>query len=83
MHRSPKHRGTLPAALSSVGGMREEVHAFIVRLHLSIAGEDGTPRTRFSVEDVGAGRTDQYPAFAPVVAHLEARIHDIVSGPRQ
>jgi hypothetical protein len=83
VHPSRNHRGTLPAAPSSVGGARDEVHAFIVRLHLSIAGADGTRRARFSVEDVGAGNTDQFASFAPLAAHLEARVHEIVSGPRQ
>lgn len=82
MHPSGKRRDNRPAAPSSMGGAREESHAFIVRLHLSIAGDDGTRRARFSVEDVGSGDTGQFASFAPVAAHLEARIREIVSGPR-
>lgn len=82
MHPSGKRPGDLPAAPSSMGGAREEVHAFIVRLHLSIAGGDGTCRSRFSVEDVGFGGADQFASFASVVAHLETRISEIVAGQR-
>lgn len=82
MHPSGKRPESLPAAPSSMGGAREEVHAFIVRLHLSIASEDGTCRARFSVEDVGDGRTDQFTSFAPAAAHLDARIREIVSSHR-
>jgi hypothetical protein len=65
-----------------MGGARDEVHAFIVRLNLSIAGDDGSCRARFSVEDVGSGATDQFASFAPVAAHLKARIGEIVSSRR-
>jgi hypothetical protein len=82
VHPSGKHRESPPAAPSSMGAAREEVHAFIVRLHLSIAGEVGTCRARFSVEDVGAGSTDQFASFAPVAAHLKARVGEIVSSHR-
>ena len=61
--------------------MRDETHAFIVRLHVSIAGEKGTRRTRFSVEDVAIGHTERFASFALVSAHLEARFRQIVSDP--
>ena len=67
---------------SSAGAARDETHAFIVRLHVSIAGKDGTRRTRFSVEDVAIGRTERFASFALVAEHLEVRVREIVSGPR-
>lgn len=82
MHPSPKHRGPPPGAPPQAGRARDETFAFIVRLHLFIAGEDGGGRTHFSVEDVAAGRTDQFASFALAAAHLEARIREIVSGPK-
>jgi hypothetical protein len=58
---------------------QDRTHAFILRVRL-LGHSDGYPRARFSVEDVCAGRKQQFATFELAVAQLGARIHEIVSG---
>lgn len=87
MHPPRTHSGQPPAEPPAdpplAGRGRDETYSFILRLRLFIAGEGGRSRVHFSVEDVAAGRTEQFASFALAAQHLEARIHEIVPGPGQ
>jgi hypothetical protein len=76
-----KQRGGAPTqAWKSMRG-RDETHAFIVRVHLSIAGDGSAGQSQFSVEDVTAGSIERFATFDVAVESLRRRIYEIVSGP--
>jgi len=77
----PKSRDSRKVPAPPTGSGREETHAFIVRLHISVAGEKGTRRTRFSVEDVARDQTIRFATFALVTAHLAERIRELACEP--
>ena len=60
---------------------REETHAFIVRLRITVRPDGTRAHPLFSLEDVSAGRTTRHGAFSQLAEHLATRVQAIIAGP--